>query len=221
MGFYYFSIFSLVPLAIAYGALGVLFWGIARGMRSVRRRGAILGAIAIVFLILPVGEELWIAWNFDQACKQAGTFVYKKVQVEGFYDDTTHWWRQLKESSTYKFVESRDTSTGALWRVERDGDDVRHFRIERPTARYHFKNIDPIGGTPWAHKVVRSGSSLVFDVQSEEEVARYVSFARRPPWYFMGLDTPGFGCDAPKRWPYTRGSGLIYRDALIAGTENR
>jgi hypothetical protein len=89
--------------------------------------------------------------------KDAGIFVYKTVEVEGFYDDTTHWWRQLIESN-YQFVESRDNTYGGLWRVERDGKGVRHFKIDRPTARYHYTTN--IYGTRVAHKITRQESRV-------------------------------------------------------------
>ncbi len=213
MGFYYVSLFSIAPLGLAYGALALLFWGVVRATRGMRARSALLGISGAVFLLLPVSEELWIAWNFGQACKQAGTFIHKKVRVEGFYDDTTHWWRQLKESTNYRFVESRDQSSGALWRVERDGDEVKHFRIDRPTARYHY--LWPRKhGTPVAYKIGRS-ERLVIDTQTGDQIARYIGFGRRPPWFWIGLDTPAFACDAPGRWPYARGNPLIYQGALI------
>lgn len=214
MGFYYTSLFSIVPLGIAYGALALLYWALVRGTRGMRARWAVLGVAAPILLAVPIAEEVWIAWNFGQACKEAGTFIHKKVQVEGFYDDTTHWWRQLKESSTYRFVESRDNQNGNLWRVERNGNGVKHFRIDRPTARYHFKATHPIGGTWTAHKVGRS-EWVVLDAERNEEIARYTVFGRRPPWFFIWLDTPAFACDEPGKWPLARGNSLIYRDVLI------
>ncbi len=119
MGFYYISLFSIFPLGIAYGALALLFWGIARLTRSMPRRKALLITVGAVFVVLPVGEELWIAWNFGQACKEAGTLIYKKVQVDGFYDDTTGWGPRQLAASKYQFVESNDILHRTLLRVER------------------------------------------------------------------------------------------------------
>jgi hypothetical protein len=136
MAFYYFSLFSILPLGIAYGILALIFWGIAWGTRGIRRRGLILSAVGVVFLLLPISEELWIAWNFGQACKEAGTFIQRKVQVEGFYDDTAGWGpRQLAESK-YQFMESRDVLHRRLLRVERTDDASRN----RALAWYAEKN---------------------------------------------------------------------------------
>ena len=211
MGFYYISIFNIFPLGIAYGLLALVFWGIARLTRSMPRRKVLLGVVGVIFLVLPVTEEFWIAWNFNQACKEAGTFINKKVTVEGFYDDTSHWWRQLAESK-YQFVESREYGTNRYWRVERDNNNLKHFAIDKPTARYHFKTTD--SGTEVAHGIVKS-QTIVIDSHNNEEIARYARFGRSPPWFFIGLGTPDYACDAPGRWPLTRTSMLVYREVLI------
>ena len=109
MGFYYISIFSLILLLVIYGGLLLLWWGIARTTRGMPGRKALLTVVGVVFLILPVGEELWIAYNFEQMCrKDAGISIKKTVEADGFYDDT-HGWRadKLRESG-FKWVEGRD-----------------------------------------------------------------------------------------------------------------
>lgn len=119
MGFYYISLFSIFPLGIAWGVLGVVYWRVARAMRGKPYRLAVLGMVAALFLLAPLSEELWIAWNFGRACKDAGTFISRTVFVDGFYDDTTGWGpRQLAESK-YTFMESRDILANRLIRVER------------------------------------------------------------------------------------------------------
>jgi hypothetical protein len=210
LGFYYTSLLSVLALAIAYGALAIVFAMVFRISRGMRGRTAMLSAVALIFMVLPVSEEFWIAWNFSRACKQAGTFIHKQVVVEGFYDDTTHWWRQLADSK-FTFVESRDNPRGSLWRVERDGNELKHFKIERPTARYHYKM--PFSHAAVAHKVVRH-ETVVVDTTSGDLVARYTRFSRRAPWFYSG--TPGeFSCDADAGWPTARGTFEIYEKVLI------
>lgn len=210
MGFYYFSILSVIPPGIAYGVLLLLFWGIARVTRGMPGRKALLVVVGVVFLVLPVAEEFWIAWNFGQACKEAGTFIQRKVQVEGFYDDTSHWWRQLAESK-YQFVESREYGTKKYWRVERDGKNLKHFAIDKPAARYHFKM--PYSHTPVAHKITKH-EAVVLDSSAGTVLAKYTRFSRDSPWFYVALGKGDFSCDAPRRWPLTRGSFSIYRDVL-------
>lgn len=255
MGFYYTSFFSIVPLGIAYGLLALLYWALVRGTRGVRGRAALLGLSGIVFLLGPVAEELWIAWNFGQSCKEAGTYIHRKVQVEGFYDDSGGGSLELVQSGRYRFVEARGRNgytrlmkgdaeflgeALARYSIDSAGQEVakqdvirvklndriealvyprrgESWRIElldRPSARYHFKMTDPMGGTRIAHKVIGYGS-VVVDTESNTEIARYRSYGRQPPWYFVWLDTPAFACDAPGRWPLTKGTALIYPDVLI------
>jgi hypothetical protein len=221
MGFYYTSVFSIVPLGIAY-VLMLVFFGLAWWFtRKAESRVVIRATTALVLGVLPIGEELWIAWNFGQACKQAGTFITRKIPVEGFYDDTrsTHFGdptAQAAESfdkTGYRFLEMKGPN-GRVVHIEKSDGTWKATLLERSTARYQFKHTDPINGTPWGHKIIRSGSSVI-DVETNEEIARYVSFGRGAPWYFIWLDRPGFACDAPGRWPYTRNSRLVYREALV------
>ena len=218
MGFYYISIFSIVPLGTAYGLLLLVFWGIARLTRGIPRRKALLGVAGAVFLFLPVAEELWIAWNFGQACKEAGTFIYKKVKVQGFYDDTrtTHAGTPTPqavesfERSGYRFLEMRGREK--FIRIEKIDGQWRPIVLDRPTARYHYKWPDR--GTRVAHKVGKS-ETVVIDTETNDQVARYTRFGRRPPWFWIGLDTPAFACDAPGRWPLTKSGLSVYREVLI------
>jgi hypothetical protein len=213
MRFYYISIFSILLLGLIYLiGTGVLTW-FGLWLRKRWKRAWML--MVPLFLLLyagPLAEEFWIAWNFGELCrKDAGLFIYKTVEVDGFYDDTTHWWRQLAESN-YQFVESRDNTYGGLWRVERDGKEVRHFKIDRPTARYHFIRDS---GRDIGHKVAKQESRLI-DTQEGQSVAEYRVYIREPPWFFVGLDRPNMGCDGAADGPNSthKNSFLIYRDAL-------
>jgi hypothetical protein len=132
------------------------------------------------------------------------------VEVDGFYDDTTHWWRQLKESTSYRFVESRDRVTGTLWRVEREGNGVRHFKIDNPTARYHFL-MD--SGVKVAYKIGRQ-SSTVWDREANAILAQYTRYDREAPWFFIGFGRPNIGCDGSDGGVQAKHSFLIYRDVL-------
>jgi hypothetical protein len=191
MGFYYISIFSIALLGIVYGLLLLVLWGIARLTRGMPGRKVLLAVVGAVFLVLPVAEEFWIAWNFGQACKKdAGLFVTKTVEVEGFYDDTTHWWRQLAESN-YQFMESRDNTYGGLFRVERDGDRLRHFKIDRPTARYHYRSLHLHRSV--AYKI-RAFEWVVEDTELQSVIAREKAYARDAYWFYIGLDRPTMFC---------------------------
>lgn len=225
MGFYYISIFSIVPLGIAYGLLALIYWGVVRASRGTPARKTILSVVGAVFLVLPVGEELWIAWNFGQACKEAGTFIHRKVEVEGFYDDTrsTHAGPPTPqavesfENSGYRFLEMKGRDDSFV-RIEKIDGVWKPTVLDRPTARYHYKHADPMNGTRVSHNVGRSGTVIV-DSTTNEEIARYTSFGREPPWFYIGLGIAPFACDAPGRWPNTKGNALVYRETLIPASK--
>jgi hypothetical protein len=215
MRFYYFSLFgTLLALTVSQFAAGA-FWAIWRGaLKQKLPAWAFLLSLPI-FLVLPWIEELWIAFNFAQFCrKDAGLSINKTAEVDGFYDDTTHWWRQLKESTNYRFVESRDIVTGTLWRVEREGNGVKHFRIEKPTARYHF--LMDSGVRP-AFKIGRQ-SSTILDTEAKANLAQYTRYHREAPWFFIGFGRPNIGCDGPGDGINSNHGFLIYRDVLKPAT---
>jgi hypothetical protein len=222
MGFYYINTFSIALLGVAYILLLLAFWGVARLTREMPGRKAVHAVIGVVFLILPVGEELWIAWNFGQACKEAGTFIHKKVQVEGFYDDTrtthaappTSQAVESFEKSGYRFFEMRGREK--FVRIEKIADKWIPTVLDRPTAKYYYKWPDR--GTRVAHKVGKS-ETVVIDTQTNEQIARYTRFGRRPSWFWIGLDVPAFACDAPGRWPLTKDSLSVYREVLIPAAQ--
>ena len=213
MRFYYISIFSVLLLGLIYLAgTGLLTWFGLWLRKKWKRAWIVMVPLFLLLYAGPLAEEFWIAWNFGQLCKKdAGIFIHRTVEVDGFYDDTTHWWRQLAESE-YQFVESRDNTYGGTWRVERDGNEVRHFKIERPTARYHYSSN--IYGTTVGHKITRQ-ESRVSDGANGEIIARYVAYGRRPPWYFIALGEIPVSCDGPEGGPHSKHNRLIYREVLI------
>jgi hypothetical protein len=211
MRFYYFSLLSWV-VYVVYGAIAVtlvsLLW---TKFLKLKLRNPVYWALAVAILVAPWIEELWIAYNFDRLCrKDAGVFINKSVEVDGFYDDTTHWWRQLSESSNYKFVESRDNATGQLWRVERVGDELRHFKIDEPTARYRY--MAPQQSAPIGYKI-RKTERVVTDSQTQEVLARETLYARKAYWFFIALGAPVILCkDVDQRGSPSVGS--IYNAVL-------
>jgi hypothetical protein len=57
-------------------------------------------------IVGPWVEEFWIAYNFDRLCKKdAGLFINKVVEADGFYDSTRRSAYELTRTGPYKFVE--------------------------------------------------------------------------------------------------------------------
>ena len=157
MGFYYISIFSIVPLAIAYLIVSLVFLGVVALTRGTRGRALILAVSAVVLFALPVSEEFWIAWRFGQACKEAGTVVYKKVEVDGFYDATMRSAWENTKPGRYRFVEEATEDRKAFERVEQVDDEVR----DKALAWYAAQN--PGQGLP-------KGKSISYPISDRERI---------------------------------------------------
>jgi hypothetical protein len=253
MGFYYFSLFSWMAFLFYFAIAAAIILKICQANKLSNRWKA---SLLVVTFIAPWTEELWISYNFGQLCRNdAGKFIYKTVNVDGFYDDATEWGtRQLSESG-YKFMESRENlGRERLWRVERvdnvirdrtialdvennrgklppdhgyiefpvsDDEKIivapdrvhawRRMKIDKPTARYHY--IRDLYGNNVAHKILRV-ESRVTDSSNGEILGRYVSYGRRPYWFFIGLDQYPYSCDGPEAGPHTTRFALIYEEVL-------
>ncbi len=90
MRFYYISIFSVLLLGLIYlVGTGLLTWFGLWLRKKWKRAWMVMVPLFLLLYAGPVAEEFWIAWNFDRLCKKdAGIFVYKTVEVDGFYDAT-------------------------------------------------------------------------------------------------------------------------------------
>lgn len=212
MVFYYTSVLSIVPLGIAYAIAALVYGFIWWLSGDATRRILIRLVAAIVLLLLPVSEELWIAWNFGQACKEAGAFISKKVQVDGFYDDTrtTHAGKPTPqavesfEKGGYRFYEMKG-SNGGVVHIEKSDGQWNATMLDRPRARYHYQSRDHI---PQATKVVKH-ESVVVDTQERQILGRETIFGRYAPWFFIGHDAPQMQCYGMRDV-----KGLIYQNVL-------
>lgn len=223
MKFYYVSLLSLIFLGTIYVVGTVLLlWLGARLRKRMQKPWTVIVPLLALLYIGPVAEELWIAWNFGQLCrKDAGIFVYKTVEVDGFYDDTrsTHDGpRTLQaveeyEEMGYRFYEKKFRDTGKVVHIERTGGVWVATVLDQPTARYHYTSN--IYGELVKHKITRQ-ESLVTDTQADEVIGRYVSYGRSAPWFFVALDRPPYSCDGPDGGPNGKHNRLIYRQVLTA-----
>lgn len=175
MGFYYISIFSLFLLGIVYAVLALIFWGIARLTRELPGRKVLLGVVGAIFLVLPVAEELWIAWNFGQACKQAGTLVNRRVEVDGFYDSTMRSAYENTKPGRYRFVEQATEDRKGIERVERADDGAR----TRALSWYADRN--PGKGLP-------KNRSVIYPLNDKERVVVFPNGIEA--WKVTRLDRP-------------------------------
>ena len=222
MRFFPWSPFSWLILAPLYlggaAVIALVCWLLAKVWKP-----AWLLAIPLlaVLAVAPLWEELSIAYTFGQLCKKdAGIFVYKTVEVEGFYDDTrsTHDGPRTPqaieeyERSGYKFMEKRFRRTEQAVRVEKIDGEWKARVLDRPTARYHYKRID--WHKPVAHKVDRFENDLI-DAENEDVLGRYVNYYRGAPWFFVHLDRPTIPCRETQE--DTRKYGTISVYSLVFG----
>jgi len=129
MRFYYASFFSSL-LWIVFCAVAIpLFWLIwSKGFdRKFTWRSALISAVVIA--MLPWAEEWWIASSFGYYCrKDAGVFVYKTVEVDGYYNGTGAVTR-IVDGPAYKFIEGPERG-GGYRRVERATEDEKNRAID-------------------------------------------------------------------------------------------
>ena len=137
MRFYYVSLFSLILLGLIYifGTMFLVWLG-----KTLRKRwdGAwkLMVPLFLLLYIGPIAEELWISWNFGQLCKKdAGIFIYKTVEVEGFYHSTAAA-LDLVRPGRYKFIETDDQYGDGAKRLEFGDEQLRKEAI----ARYEEQN---------------------------------------------------------------------------------
>ena len=160
MWFYYFSLVSWM-LWVVYGAIAVtvlsLLWA---KLPRFGFRNPIYWILIAALLIAPWGEELWISYNFNQLCrKNAGVFISKTVEVDGYYNDTGKITRLA--DSPYKFIESRD-DRDKFRRVERASEQEKADAL----AWYRKTNSNEPGEREWFTRPVSEGARVVVEMNT-------------------------------------------------------
>ena len=224
MRFYYISFFSLILLGVIYAVgTGLLVWFGSWLRKQWKRAWIVMVPLFLLLYAAPVAEEFWIAWNFGQLCrKDAGIFISKTVEVEGFYDATrpTHAESRSKQAADdldkggYHFYEmvypNYKGGPNQVVHLEKVHGEWTATVLDHPTARYHYRW--PNSHTPVAHKIVKHSQSVV-DTEAGEELGKEVSYGRDAPWFFIGLDRPVMLCPTATEAPLMK-YGAIYRLTL-------
>jgi hypothetical protein len=176
MRFYYVSLFSLILLGLIYvfGTMFLVWLG-----KTLRKRwdGAwkLMVPLFALLYIGPIAEEPWIAWNFGQLCKKdAGIFVYKTVEVDGFYNGTGAT-LDLVRPGNYKFIEADDEDGKGAKRLEFGDEKWRRAAI----ARYEQQNP---GKSAADQKYIR--------VDMEEKTQALVYPTQGDSWRITKLEQP-------------------------------
>ena len=124
--------FMMIFYVISLGILSVLWRLIEPG----RLGRVFMSSIAIVVIVLPWIDEIWIAYHFHEACKDAGIHVSRQVNVDGFYDDAIRSGYSIINRYGYGFMEHRSKKTGKVDHITKNNGQWKKETIDKPTARY-------------------------------------------------------------------------------------
>ncbi|MCW8962773.1 MAG: hypothetical protein OQL16_03175 [Gammaproteobacteria bacterium] len=186
-----FSFFGYAIMAVIYSLsfwLLVLIW---QGIRSWRGAKIIIASLGLIVLALPWVEEIWIAYHFNEACKDAGVHVVKQVEVDGYYDATgsgpieegyidSSQAIAAYEKSGFRFIEYKlgYRKPGKVSRVEKQDNGKWLLTIhDRPTAQYHYRHT-------YNHEVVgyqlKKHERDIYDSAKNKVIGRDTAYARYP-----------------------------------------
>ncbi|HQU80925.1 MAG TPA: hypothetical protein PLU47_15845 [Azonexus sp.] len=172
--------FGIVIIAVYSFAIGLSALVLSRLLKNLRWRWLLLAPPALLLMALPWGEEAWIAWHFNEACKEAGVKVYRQVEVEGFYDGTMGTGYSFIEDYGFKFMEEK-TSDGKIAHTERPDGQWKTTILEKPSARYHviyaYQPRPHVYEQPIGRRLKKI-ESLVVDSQTGEILGRDVLVKR-------------------------------------------
>lgn len=136
----YISDLSLLVLAIFY--LPLVIWVLWRVVRSPKLAGLKKVFAVLVVLILayaiPLGDVTLNSIAMTKVCPKAGLHIYKKVQVEGYFDQGASENTLLNHPYhyAYRFVETKRPGTKVI-RYERQSDgSIKKTELDQPTAEY-------------------------------------------------------------------------------------
>jgi hypothetical protein len=193
---------SLMITPIGIGIIGIysaiicvaLLWPLFRLLRNSRWKLWIVSIVGLPLLAAPWAEEAWIAWHFNEACKDAGVKVDRQVEVEGYADGRSQPERKLiktgplfKEGSPehldfekagYRFYEDL-LKDGGVRHLERDGGQMMVTILDRPQARYHYKFLDPRQEIPIGRRLNKFGYQII-DSETNEVLGSDTKFERYP-----------------------------------------
>ena len=165
-----------------------------------------------------------------ETCETAGVHVVRKVEAEGFYDDTAGGPTspgpitspqaiESREKSGFRFLERKaGYGTNKYSHVEKVNGQWWATILDHPTARYVYKFTDPRQEIPIGRQLEKY-ETLLIDSQTGEVLGRDTSFKRFPSWINLWVGFFGSGltlCKGPLDDPEKQKRfGLLYDYVLI------
>jgi len=211
----------------------VILWPLSRLLRNSRWKRWIVSIVGFPLLAAPWAEEVWIAWHFHQACKDAGVKVVRQVEVEGYANGTNQYERNMiktgplfKEDQSrlltfekqgYRFYEDLLKDGGAR-HLEREGGQMMVTILDRPQARYHYKFLDPRQEIPIGRRLKKFGDQVI-DSETNEVLGSDTRFVRFPSiadsLWLQYFGPSALSCNGPLDAPEKqKRTGLIYEYVL-------
>lgn len=222
-----FSIIGLVLVLVFYlFTAGVL---VLIGLRIKDKQWGkiIIGPLALIALALPWVDEVLVAWNFKEICKDAGAQISRTVEVEGYLNDTS---RTLSsdfakpefitdpgailnfDRSGYRYVESL-FKDGKVWHLERVEGGIQASILSEPRARYFFRTpMSDVDAGPAAS----CSEDVIVDSETNQTIAKYrycKRYASFPERLWLGLLHRGPIAYCPSGTKELK--GMLYRHVLI------
>lgn len=238
---------SLMITPIGVGIIGVysaivcfvILFPLSRRLQHSRWKWWVLSTVGFPFLAAPWAEEAWIAWHFNEACKDAGVKVVRQVEVDGYADGTNQYERKsiktgplFKDDPTrqldfekqgYRFYEDLLKDGGAR-HLEREGNQMMVTILDRPLARYHYKFLDTQQEMPVGRRLKKFGYQ-VLDSETNEVLGSDTRFVRYPNLaesvWLQYFGPSALSCNGPLDAPEKKKrSGLIY-EYVLKSTKSR
>lgn len=179
------SFIWITIVAILYIVAWWLLSKLAQEFGPGRWRWFVIAPIAAGVLAAPWVDELWISWRFGELCKDAGVHVLRKVEVDGYLDDTFNAHREPPSAQAIEEFEKR----GYQFYEMRSGDkyvvrkksvaEWKTLILDRPTARYHYRQVRDNADAGYQ---LEATEQVVFDTQANEVIGRRVIYKRYPGW---------------------------------------
>lgn len=165
-----------------------LLWRLWRRLKTSTLRWSV-PALLLIVLMLPFADEFWIAWNFEQLCRESGVKVYRTVEVEGYLNTTASGSRKpIIVTSTASIAEYERSGFRFQERIA-EGNKISHAEktdgqwqvviLDKPEARYHYLNPNQKDWVPVGYQINRHERRVV-DSLTNEVLGRELSYERYP-----------------------------------------
>ena len=156
---------SLMITPIGVGIIGVysaivcfvILFPLSRRLQHSRWKWWVVSIVGFPILAAPWAEEAWIAWHFNEACKDAGVKVVRQAETDGYVDEIVDIYRHQSQAeivsgpidkASIELKRFDDAGYRFVEYIGKDGSVIREQRVmvgmdrvilDRPTAQYRFQ----------------------------------------------------------------------------------